>query len=49
MRLPARPLPLSGRDLSVALTGNTEAVEDCARGVGAVEGVEVNSGNVLGG
>jgi hypothetical protein len=29
------------------LGGNAEAAEDCARGVGAVEGVEVDSGNVV--
>ena len=38
---------LSDRDLSIALTRDAEAVEDCARGVGAVEGVEVDSGNVV--
>jgi hypothetical protein len=31
----------------VALTGNAEAIEDCARRVGAIEGVEVNSGYVV--
>ena len=38
---------LTDRDLRVALAGNAEAVEDCPRRVGAVEGVEVNCGNVM--
>ena len=33
--------------LGVASTGNAEAVEDCARRIGAIESVEVNSGNVV--
>jgi hypothetical protein len=37
---------LSDRDLGVAPTGNAEAVEDCPRRVGAIEGVEVDSGYV---
>jgi hypothetical protein len=38
---------LSDRDLCVSLTGNAEAVQDCARRVGAVERVEMNSGYVV--
>ena len=38
---------LGGRDFRVALTGDAEAVEDGARGVGAVEGVEMDSGDVV--
>jgi hypothetical protein len=38
---------LRDRDLSVALARDAEAVEDCARRVGAVEGVKVNSRNVV--
>jgi hypothetical protein len=41
------PSGLSDRDLGVALARNSEAVEDCARGVGAVEGVEMDSGDVV--
>ena len=44
---PKRPPALSDRGLGVALAGDAEAVEDGARGVGAVEGVEVNSGDVV--
>ena len=38
---------LSDRDLGVALTRNAEAVEDRPRRVGAVEGVEMDSGDVV--
>jgi hypothetical protein len=38
---------LCDRDLGVAPTGNAEAVEDGARRVGAVEGVEMDSGDVV--
>ena len=38
---------LRDRDLCVALTRNAEAVEDCPRRVGAIEGIEVDSGNVV--
>ena len=43
-----RPIHLlGGRDLCSALAGNAKAIEDGARGVGAVEGVEMNSGDVV--
>ena len=38
---------LSDRDLCVALARNAEAVEDCPRRVGTVEGVEMDSGDVV--
>jgi hypothetical protein len=42
-----RSRALCERDLFVALAWDAEAVEDCARRVGAVEGVEMDSGNVV--
>lgn len=38
---------LGDRDLGVAMARNVEAVEDGARRVGAVEGLEVDSGTSL--
>jgi hypothetical protein len=38
---------LRDRDLGVAVARNAEAVEDSPGRVGAVEGVEVNSGDVV--
>src|SRR5438105_78540 len=38
---------LGARGLWIAATGNAEAVKDCPRRVGAIEGVEVNSGHFV--
>jgi hypothetical protein len=38
---------LNGRDLCFPPTGDTEAIKNYPRGVGAIQCVEVNAGNVV--